>query len=175
MVNYIKNNSTTGVYLTIDENNEIETDNTPGNIDLDNLVLGTGYIYFDDFLNLTETGTTPDTGVIFGWVFGQNDTTVLKTQGYTGSGVWVTYNVVVHVTATQQQNFLRFFEVHQGVANQMYLLRQTASETFKQFPYNTVLKKWAPVILVGYNLLETNQQGINVQTLSIQLVKAYRL
>lgn len=174
MANLISSNSTTGVYLVIEENGQI-AGNTPGGIDLDNLVLASGYMYFDDFVALTMETTTPLNDNFTGWQFAQNNTVKLKTTGFTGFGKLTTLTLTVHVTATTQANFLKFFELHQNISNyQLYLLRQWAATTFKQFPFNTNLLNYVAVILTGNNLVETNKEGKDVQTLVVKMVNAYR-
>jgi hypothetical protein len=174
MATLLKNNSTTGVYIIIEENGRIAA-NAPGDIDLDNLVVGTGYMYFDDFGGLLHNGTTPDTEAMFGWSFSQDGTTDGKIWGMTGGCALITYKLVVTATATQQQNFEKFFHNHTALRNyQLYLVRQWASTTFKQFSINGTLQNYIPVILVGYTISEIAQQGYDVQNLEINLVHAYR-
>jgi hypothetical protein len=174
MVNLISSNSSTGVYLVIEENNQI-SGNTPNGIDLDNLTLATGYMYFDKFLSLVLTGSTPYNDNFTGWDFGQSSNPKLKTTGGTGAGKLVMATLTVHVDATEQQNFLKFWETHiSASAYQLYLLRQWASTTFKQFPYNGTLYKYLAVCPVGFTLTEANQQGKDTQTLVITMANAYR-
>ena len=68
MVTLLKNSTTTGVYLLIDVGGWVAA-NTPGEADLDSLVLGTSYMYFDDFLALAESVVTPRDETILGWKF----------------------------------------------------------------------------------------------------------
>lgn len=173
----LKNNSSTGFYLCI-ENNDGIADNTPGKINLggdSGLTLGTGYIYFDDFISLEESVTTPKNDAMVGWSFIQHGSIYLKTKAQTGQAKFMTLSLTVHSTAAQQQNFEKFFEVHQAVSTyQLYGIRQWASETFRQFSYNATLKKYIAVILPGYISTETNREGKDVQTLKIQMIHAYR-
>ena len=173
----IKDNSTTGFYLCI-ENNAGIANNTPGEILLGGgagLVLGTGYMYFDDFISLEEYAGTPNNDVMIGWSFFQDGSTYLKTKAQTGQAKLTSLLLTVQVTATQQQNLEKFFDAHQAVEQyQLYGIRQWATTTFKQFSYNATLKKYIAVILNGYTIIETNREGKDVQTLKVQMTHAYR-
>lgn len=173
----IKANSTTGFYLCIENNSGI-ANNTPGEIKLGGdtgLVLGTGYMYFDDFISLELYAGTPNNDAMIGWSFIQHGTIYLKTTAQTGQAKFTTLLLTVHATSTQQQNFEKFFDAHQAVSTyQLYGIRQWASETFKQFSYNATLKKYIAVILNGYTVIEVNREGENVQTLKILMTHAYR-
>jgi hypothetical protein len=174
MVPLLKNNSATGVYLLIDVGGWVAA-NAPGDADLGSLVLGSSYIYFDDFITLEEYASTPNNDSFTGWKFIQDGTTYLKTKGLTGQAKSNQFLLTVHVTSTQQANFVKFFDTHQSVSTyQLYLVRQWASETFKQFSYNTANKNYAHVCLVGYSLIETNREGKDVQVLKIMLMNAWR-
>ncbi len=169
--------STTGFYLCI-ENNAGIAGNTPGEINIGGgtgLVLGSGYIYFDDFISLEEIATTPKNDAMVGWSFIQDATTHLRVKGQTGQAKFATLILTVHATATQQQNFGKFFDAHQARSTyQLYGIRQWASETFKQFSYNATLYKYIAVILTGYTIIETNREGKDVQTLKVAMIHAYR-
>ena len=173
----IKANSTTGFYLCIENNNGI-ANNTPGEIKLGGdagLVLNTGYVYFDNFISLGLSAMTPNNDAMIGWSFIQDGSTYLKTNAQTGQARFTNLVLTTLVTAAQQQGFESFFDIHQAVSTyQLYGIRQWAAETFKQFSYNSVLKKYIAVILSGYSLVEVNREGENVQTLKIQMTHAYR-
>jgi len=173
----LKNNSSTGFYLCIENNNGI-ANNTPGEIKLGGdtgLVLGTGYMYFDDFISLESYASTPTNDAMIGWSFIQHGTIYLKTNAQTGQAKFTSLLLAVHATATQQQNFERFFDAHQAVSTyQLYAIRQWASETFRQFSYNATLYKYIAVILNGYTVIETNREGKDVQTLKVQMIHSYR-
>ena len=53
MAPLLKNNSTQGIYISADDAGKILA-NTPGDLDLGNLTLGTNYIYFDIVLRFEE-------------------------------------------------------------------------------------------------------------------------
>lgn len=175
-------NSDTGVYLLIDNSSWV-TNNLPGNCKLggdDGLVLGTGYMYFNDFLSLARNTTSPSSDSIIGWSFAQDGNTYLKTNASTGQGIFTHLEVNVLVTSTQQQNFEKFFDLHQATKPaisgfQLYLVRQWASTTFKQFSYNAGLKKYIAVVLTDYDMIEVSQQGFDGQNLRIGFIHAYRL
>ena len=170
-------NSTTGFYICIENNNGI-ANNTPGEIQLGGdtgLVLGTGYMYFDDFISLEEYAMSPNNDDMIGWSFFQHGTIYLKTRAQTGQAKFTNLLLTVQATATQQQNFEKFYDVHQAVQQyQLYAIRQWASGTFKQFSYNATLKKYIAVILNRYTIIETNREGKDVQTLKINMIHAYR-
>lgn len=174
----LKNNSATGFYFCIENNGGI-AGNTPGEINLGGgtgLVLGAGYMYFDDFISLEHSAVTPNNGPMIGWSFTQDGTTYLKTKAQTGQAKFSQLLLTVHATATQQQNFDKFFDTHQAVQTyQLYGIRQWASETFRQFSYNATLKKYIAIVLTGYTFIETNREGKDVQTLRIQMTHGYRI
>ena len=174
----ISANSTTGLYLLIDNSGWV-AGNTPNTCKLggdDGLILGSGYMYFDDFTSLKRSSTTPNTEGFVGWAFGQDSSTYLKTKAYTGQALLTGLEFTAMVTSTQQSNFEKFFDAHQAVGNyQLYLVRQWASTTFKQFSYNATLYKYITVIPTNYDIAENGQQGKDVQTLRVGLVHAYRL
>lgn len=173
----LKNNSTTGFYLCIENNSGI-ANNTPGEINLGGttgLVLNTGYVYFDDFITLEEYANTPKNDSMVGWSFIQDGSTYLKTKAQTGQAKFTTLSLTVLVSEGQQAGFEKFFDAHQAVSTyQLYGIRQWASETFKRFSYNATLKYYIAVVLVGYSLIETNKEGKFTQTLKIQMIQGYR-
>jgi hypothetical protein len=173
--------SDNGVYLLI-ENNSWHANNTPNTCNLGGgtgLVLGTGYMYFDDVVSLNKHAETPNTDNFIGWTFAQDGTTWLKTTAITGQAIFSSFQLNVIVDSTKQQNFEKFFDLHQATkpaqANfQLYLVRQWASTTFKQFSYNGTLYKSAAVVLTDYDINEVSQQGKDAQSLRIGMVFAYR-
>ena len=174
----LSDNSDTGLYLLID-NNGWKAANTPNTCNLGGdtgLILGTGYIYFDDFISLSRGSTTPLSGTHIGWTFAQSGSTYLRTNAITGQAIFSRIEANLIITDTQQSNFEKFFDLHQAVTNfQLYLVRQWASTTFKQFSYNATLLKYIAVILTDYDIIEISQGGNDVQNLRIGMIHAYRL
>lgn len=174
MVTLLKNSSTTGVYLLIDVGGWVAA-NTPGEADLDSLVEGTSYMYFDDFLALSESVATPRDDTFLGWKFSPDGNVYLKTKGITGQNKLGIFTLSILADSTEAKNFRKFFDVHQAVSYyQLYLVRQYASETFDEFSYNATLKKYIHICLVGYEIVETNKEGKNVRTMNIPMVNAWR-
>lgn len=174
MVTLLKNSTTTGVYLLIDVGGWVAA-NTPGEADLDSLVLGTSYMYFDDFLALAESVVTPRDETILGWKFVPDGSVYLKTKGITGQNIFRTFTLSILADSTEAKNFRKFFDTHQQVSYyQLYLVRQYAAETFDEFSYNATLKKYAQIVLPSYSIVETNKEGRNVRTLNINMVNAWR-
>ena len=169
-------NSTTGVYLLIDNNGWVAA-NLPGQCNLggdSGLVLASGYIYFDNFLSLSISASTPRNDSFTGWNLIQNgETTLAKGQG--NAGVLRTIMLSVLVDSTTQANWSKFFDVHQANTEyQAYLVRQWASTTFRQWDLNETLKSYTPILPVGFQNAETNKEGKDVQTLIISLLAATR-
>lgn len=175
MSQLIKNTTSEGVYLLIEENGRIAA-GAPGDIDLDNLVLGTGYIYFDDFIQLEEAGTAQRTDKFFGWNISPDLTTKLKVKAQTGANMFLVLNLRVHLTNTQRNNFVKFFQVHQSpTQEQLFLVVQWESEAFEQYSYNTTLQDHLEVIPAGYRIITTLKEGKYVRTLDLQLINAFKV
>jgi hypothetical protein len=169
----------TGVYILQDQGGW-RAANTPNTCTLGGagLTLGEGYIYFDDFLSLTTTTSTPNNSDFMGWNVGQRtgSTNRQKTGAICAQGIFKQFTLNVLVTSTQQQNFEKFFDFANDVSSSQYhLVRQWASTTFKQFSYEQTLYKYAYVILTGYSLSETNKEGKDIQNLQIQMTQAQLL
>lgn len=174
MATLISSYTTPNTWLVIEENGQIAA-NTPGGIDLDNLVLGTSYFRIDKFASLVHEAITASRDKFRGWTFSPDVTTVLKTKGYTGGNVYKTYTIMGILDSTQQGNFEDFFEYHQAnAASQLYLVRQWAATTFKHFSYNSTQYNYAAVCPIRYRLVETNRGGKYNQELELLLVHAYR-
>ena len=118
MATLISSYTVPGTWLVSEEDGQIAA-NTPGGIDIDNLVLATTYMYFDKFFSLTHKVTTPSAGQFKGWQFSPDLTTWLKTKAFTGQNVYKIYTLHVPVTSTQQGNFEDFFEYQQAAAAEL--------------------------------------------------------
>lgn len=166
MVNKIKNNSTQGLYITEEQNNSI-SNNTPGEIDLDQLSLGDTYIYFDTINRFEEKATfnreDPDWTGFKTWQSGS-----LDAQASTGGGMRVFYMCTVEVDETTAENLKKLAALNVVIGDTIkYLVKQTASEAFEQFPDGSgVLKKWTAIIIRGYDITEIANSGKDVKIIN---------
>ena len=163
MVNFIKNNSTQGLYIVEEENGRIAAD-APGDIDLANLVLGDTYHYFDTLLRFEEKATfnreEPD------WTgFKTSQDGSLKALGITGGGMRVFYMNTVETNQTEAENIKLLASLNVVIGDGIkYLVKQNASESFETFPNDVpVLKKATPVIIRGYDIVEIGTSGNDVK------------
>lgn len=163
MANLIKNNSTQGLYITEEEGGSIAGD-TPGEIDLANLVLGDSYIYFDTILRFEEKGTfnreDPDWTGFKTWQSGS-----LDVQASTGGGMKVFYMCTVETDETTAENLKLVAALNVVIGDGIkYLVKQTASEAFETFPNGSgVAKKATAIIIRGYNIVEIGNSGKDVK------------
>lgn len=164
----LKNNSTQGIYITADNAGKIAA-NTPGDLDLDGLTLGTNYIYFDIVLRFEEKATfnreEPD---FLGWKTWSSGTTTV--QATTGSAYknFFLISVEVDETTAEYMKTLAKWNVRRA-DEQMFLIKQTASEAFEQFPNSAVaLKKFCKIIIRGIAIVEmTNSAGKDVKVINL--------
>jgi hypothetical protein len=171
MVNLIKNATSVGIYITIDNASKI-TGNTPGDLDLDQLTLGTNYVYLADFQSELVVKDATKSEKFAGWVFGAKGAAALtqKTLGYTGEAVQGTIVITAVVDDTTDQNLQKLFDTaNDKDSAQYFLLHQFASETFRQFSYAQTLKKFAYVCLVGYTSTTTNTTGKFMYTVQLTM------
>ena len=169
MATLLKNNSAVGLYILEEENDQLETNNTPGEIDLENLTLGDTYIYFDTVIRFEHKVTANKEGTDFvGFWSWQSAATPGSVSASTGGARRGYILATVETTATQQANFEKFFNLNAAVGDgQKFLIRQWASETFREFPYGATNKKYAKVIMRGYDITETEDKGKDCQLLNI--------
>jgi hypothetical protein len=161
MVNYIKNNSTQGIYITVESGANI-ANNTPGNIDLDLLTLGTHYIYLDSVMRLEHRlSFTSEGGTDSTWV-GHNISaqTPGKATSWTGQADKGNLIIMAEVDTITGYWIKRFAKQnnrtsHDKGAGQKYLVHQYASEVFEEFPSNGLAsKKYVPVLISGCFVIE---------------------
>ena len=163
----LKNNSTQGLYLAQDDAGKIAA-NTPGDLDLNNLTLGTNYIYFDTVLRFEEKATFNIEGNDFvGFKTWQSGSRAV--QASTGRGIRTFFLISVEVdeTTAEYMKTLGKFNVNVG-DGQLFLIKQTASEAFEQFPNSSVaLKKFAKIIIRGADIVEVAEGGKDVKIINI--------
>ena len=169
MANKIKNNSTQGLYITEDEGGAVAGD-TPGEIDLDNLVLGDSYIYFDTILRFEEKATFNDEGLdFFGFkTFSTGTIGDLDVQANTGEGMRVFYMCSVETNETTAENLKLLAAKNVIIGDGIkYLIKQTASEAFETFPNGSaVAKKVTAIIIRGYDIVEIAISGKDVKVIN---------
>ena len=169
MATLLKNNSSVGVYILEDEGGWVAA-NTPGEADLDNLAVGDTYIYFDSVISLqhkvTSNYESDDRPGFKTWYSGSLS---IKSNG--GFGARFGYILLsAEVDATTQANFELFYNRNCVTGDgQKYLVRQWASETFRQFPYQSANKNYAKIIMRGYDITEVEDKGKDVQLLNIAM------
>ena len=168
MAPLLKNNSTQGVYIAADDAGKIAA-NTPGDLDLGNLILGTNYIYFDVVLRFEEKTTFNREGLDFmGWkTLNYGNTSVQATTGGSYKNLFLV-SVETDETGAELMKTLSKYNVRSG-DEQFFLIKQTASEAFEQFPNSAVvLKKFARIIIRGIDIVEmTNSSGKDVKVINI--------
>lgn len=170
----LKNNSTQGLYILEEENGQI-ANNTPGEIQLTNLTLGTMYVYFDIILRFEHKSTYNKEG---------DDFTGFKTwqrspgavQASTGGGKRGFFMITVECNETTAENLERMGVLNvkigstSGVGKIKYLVKQTASEAFRQFPNSGgTFRKSAAIIIRGVSATEMADSGKDVNVVNIAL------
>ena len=163
----LKNNSTQGIYITNDVAAKI-TGDTPGDLDLTTLVLGSTYIYFDTIARFEEKTTfnreEPDFIGFKTWSIDQN-----TVQASTGGGSKTVFLITVETDETTAELTKTFAKLNvKRAAGIKYLIKQTASEAFEKFPDSTsTLKQFASVIIRGIDVLEKADSGKDVKLINI--------
>lgn len=172
MVNLLKNSSTQGLYLLEEENGQI-ANNTPGEIDLDNLTLGTMYIYFDTVLRFQEKSSfdwsIPDWAGFHTWQTGDN-----AVQASTTGGTRTFYIISVEHDETTAENLKRIASLNvinntttaQGKIK--HLVKQTASEAFEKFPNSSVVNINSTAIIIrAIDIVEMAERGKDLKVSNI--------
>ena len=157
MVNYIKNNSTQGIYITTEQGGNI-AGNTPGNIDLDLLILGNTYIYFDSVMRFEYRISTTTEGGDSTFV-GHNVSAITPGGLTSWTGQAEKGNVIIiaevdHATAYLVERFVKQNN-RTGSDSGRYLVKQYASNSFEEFPSDSLAKvKYLPVLSSGCTVVE---------------------
>ena len=177
MVNKIKNNSTQGLYITEDEGGAV-AGNTPGEIDLDNLTGGAAsikYIYFDVVLRFEEKSTYNREGDdwigLKTWATAQG-----SVQASTGGAAKTFFMITVETDETTAEYVKQMGILNvktgatAGVGKIKYLVKQTASEAFEQFPNPAgTLRKMTAIIIRGTDIVELGIPGKDVKLITLAL------
>lgn len=172
MVNLLKNNSVQGLYFTEEENGQI-ANNTPGEIDLDNLTLATMYIYFDTIIRFQHKVTYNREGDdwigLKTWASGQG--TVQASTGGAKRGVFL---ITVEADETTAENLERMGILNvktgsvSGTGKLKYLVKQTAASAFRQFPNSAgALVNYTAIIIRGSDSTEIADKGKDVLLINI--------
>lgn len=169
MANLLKNNSTQGLYILTDQGGWVAA-NTPGEADLALLSLGTTYLYFDSVIrfesNQSHNYESDLERGLKSWADGEG------TRDWSTGGAEKQFILVMAETDLTTAELTEFFakywnRIARG-STEIYLVRQKATTTFRQFPNNTpALKKYIPVILRGVNSIETG--NIDKQNVTLLL------
>lgn len=165
MANKIKNNSTQGLYITEEENGQIAND-TPGEIDLDNLVLGDSYIYFDIVSRFEEKATFNKEGDDWtGFKTWQRSSSDLSVEASTGGAMRVFYLCTVETNLAGAQFIKRLSALNVFIGDGIkYIVKQNASESFETFPNDSAtLRKATPIIIRGYDIVELGNPASTVK------------
>lgn len=174
MVNKIKNNSTQGLYIIEDDGTSI-TANTPGEIDLDLQTLGTQYMYFDTILRFEEKSTYNREGSDWigfkTWATGEG-----SSQASTGGAAKTFYMATVEDDETTAEAMKRMGILNvktgsaAGAGKIKYLVKQTASEAFEQFPNSAgSLRNYTAIIIRGSDIVEIASSGKDVKLINIAI------
>ena len=167
MVNLLKNNSTQGLYFVEEENGQILND-TPGEIDLDNLSLNDTYIYFETILRFEEKLTFNKEGKdwtgFWTWQDGNNGA-----RAGTGGGMKSFYLITVETDETTAENLKRLASLNVVPTDGLkYLVKQTAASAFEKFPNeSSVLKNASGIIIRGVDIVEIAESGKDVKVINI--------
>ena len=157
MVNKLKNNSTQGAYLLINQGGWVAA-NTPGEADLDLLTLGNNYIYFDSVMRLEHRiSTTSDGGESSFVGHNLNGVSGGQTRDWSGGvdkGNLILLCEVDSITGTHIKSMVKR-QNRLSVPLALYLVRQYASETFELFPnHDLVHKKYIEIVTSGVMVVE---------------------
>lgn len=178
MANLIKNASSQGLYFLNGKSAGATavwvSNNTPGECDLALLSLYTTYIYFDSviqiqyqFMDKWESDTMRGYRI-------EADTE--GTQKYfTGGHDREFIIIVVETTRTIAEGWMNFEKywnkVARGSTDELVLVRQYASETFRQFANQTpALKKYIPVVILGCTIVEGGTPDRHQITITTQAI-----
>lgn len=163
-----------GIFLVEEEDGQIAA-NTPGGIELENLVLGDSYFYFDSFLTFEHA-------LNFG---GQSDNMPGHSLSKTGSGL--TGHTTGEgdlggftITATLDESNAELLEQfcklnNRTLDNAKYLVRQTASNTFRTFstPSGNPAK-YVPVIVLTCKINEVMEKNNDYLLATLLLAETWR-
>lgn len=165
--NPIKTNSTQGLYLTEEEDGSI-AGNTPGEIDLTNLVLGNSYIYFDTILRFEEKSTFNQETGFTGLKTWQIDAAG-GVQSSTGGGRKNFFMITIETDETNAEHLKTFVMLNVKIGDGLkYIVKQTASEAFEQFANSVgTLRKAAAIIIRGIDIVEIANSGKDVKVINI--------
>jgi len=177
MVNLIKNATTQGIYILTDTAGAWVAANTPGNADLALLTLGTSYIYFSSIVRFEHQQThNYESDTQRGW------RTWPSAEGKMAANTAGHERDLVSLTVEDTETTAEYIEFmgkyynrtdHLGAAYRLYLVKQTASESFRKFPDytpNATLKNYLPVIIRGVNCVETGNSDRQTITLALEAI-----
>lgn len=171
LVNKIKDSSTQGLYFTEEQGGAI-AGNTPGEIDLDLLVLGNSYIYFDTLLRFEEKSTfNLETGFT-GYKTWQIDA-ASGVQATTGGARKNFFMSTVETDETTAENLKTFVMLNVKIGDGIkYLVKQTASEAFEQFANSVgTLRKAVAIIIRGIDITEVEGKALKLITIACEQIK----
>ncbi len=148
MADLIKNSSHTGYILTEDEGGEILTNNTPGEVDLDNLTEGRDYILCtrpqrdiekisNDFANVWNVADGKNNYTSYGW---QDKNIVID---------HLINESTIALMIAAKEKFKYFIQQHRKKSStQIYLINHLGSNAWEQYyTAGGTAKKYLPVIL----------------------------
>lgn len=154
----LKNNGP-GIYLTKDSAAKIVS-NTPGELTLG--TVGTDYIYleeivlFDHALNFGNQGDNMPGKIISKVGTGQTDST-------TGEGDLGGFTIHTTLTESLAELLERLGKLDNRTTKlKLFLIRQTSSDVFRQFPNDSgVLKKYCPITIFTTKTTEKHEGGFD--------------
>ncbi|KKN56983.1 hypothetical protein LCGC14_0567050 [marine sediment metagenome] len=160
-----------GVFIVEEENGQINA-NTPGGIDLDNLSVGDTYIYLEELVRLSHTLDFGNQGDNMpGHTVNKIDAG--QTGHSTGEGDLCGFTLQATVDETTAELLEKFGKLDNRTGDgKKFLVRQTASNVFRQYPNAAgTLKKYAPVIVMRVETIEVHDKGFDHILASILMVE----
>jgi hypothetical protein len=148
-----------GIFLVQEENGQIAA-NTPGGIELENLSLGDTYFYFDSvktFEHDLSFGSQSDN--MPGHTLSKIGTGL--TGHTTGEGDLCGFTLTATMDETNGELLEKFAKLNNRTSDAAkYLVRQTATNTFRQFPNSAgTFKKYCPVTIMNCKTNEVFTRG----------------
>jgi len=174
MVTLLKNNSSQGVYILEDQGGWVAA-NTPGEADLDSLVLGSTYIYFDSVLRFQHYQTHNREGdTNLGW---NVMPTGEGTQDWSTHGTdkeYISLMVEEDCTTSEKLHFLgKYRNRTTRQATKIYFVKQKTATTFYQFSNATPAQKnYCSCIIRGIDSVETGNSDKQTITIALEVVWA---
>lgn len=148
MATLIKNTAIYGFFLTEDEDANLLTNNTPGELDLAILVEGADYVKLDRPFNDME-GLKNKWANVWNVKDGKKNYTSYGDQDVLYEIQHVIGESTIALTYAAKEKFKTFWRAHRTKADEkIFIINRIGTDTWEQFPNAAgTLKKYAPIIL----------------------------